>query len=946
MTHCFENAYALLIAVDQNLEAAAALPAVAADARALREVLVHPLRCGYAPDNVRLLTGAASTRQAILAGLDWLAERLAAAADGNATAIVYFSGHGHVEDGEHFLIPYDFQRRRMRSSALAAADFAADVADLAPRRLLVLLDCCHAGGMAVKDTLTATALRSAALPPTLFLPGGKSLAAPLAEGEGRGVLSSCRPGQLSYLRADGRMSIFTYHLIEALSGHARPAGGATEVLVSDLISHLQRCVPESARADHGAVQTPWPELRGNFPVALLLGGKGLASGQQPPDPLALPASATVSYRAKLRGSGAIAQGDGATALGKGAVFIGGKQRRHGDTGTMRQAAATADGAGPPRDLSSIKGLRALPAERGFAFLDDGAGRDIFLPPGGAPHRASKRIFGESPDEAPQEKAPASAAAAGKLGFVLEGPAARGMTLRAEGIALLVFKQFAAGDAAGAIVEGEKLKPLLAGEQTLAISVTPEDGLAIDGPHSVNARFKDGELQQAQAFALRALAGSAGEYGVHVEFHHAGARLYEFRLPIIVLPPGKALPAVVAPTTIDLDGERALRAAAEITPSARRLRLKTCFENNRLYLNFDDYVDGEISSTIWGFASTLDRARLDALRLQLTTSLGAGLYESSPVWDDFDGADTTAPACRRALTQISRQFAQAGSVLYRALSEDDQFRRILDYIEQKVEAGTRLTIISHELSLPWELLYPQRFDADAPDDWPLQPERFWGVRFALETLSIGEGDYASLLRARRQARAVASLNLNPTIALPAGQALQVHDGLAATLRAQGPGVEVKADGQGMRDVIVRAKTDATLIYVFCHGSPPPSPAAPQPETLQLDRGCSVSVEQIDEQRVYPNAPVVFLNACSAGACSPLSFTGFLKAFRRKKALGLIAPNFAVPTCFAARFGADVVDACFHSPGRSLAGLLLGFRQQHMQRGNPLPLLYAVQCQLDL
>ncbi|MBL8425261.1 MAG: caspase family protein [Candidatus Accumulibacter phosphatis] len=146
MSRRFENAYALLIAVDQNLEAAAALPAVAADARALYDVLVHPQRCAYRPDNIRLLSGAESTRQAILAGLDWLAERLAAAADGNATAIVYFSGHGHVEDGEHFLIPYDFQRRRMRSSALAAADFAADVAALAPRRLLVLLDCCHAGG--------------------------------------------------------------------------------------------------------------------------------------------------------------------------------------------------------------------------------------------------------------------------------------------------------------------------------------------------------------------------------------------------------------------------------------------------------------------------------------------------------------------------------------------------------------------------------------------------------------------------------------------------------------------------------------------------------------------------------------------------------------------------------------------------------------------------------
>ena len=943
MSRRFKNAYALLIAVDRNREAAAALPAVATDARALYDVLVHPQRCAYRPGKVRLLTGAESSRQGILAGLDWLAERVAA--DDDATAIVYFSGHGHEQDGEYFLIPYDLDLKQVGQSAVAATTFATRIARLAPHRLLVLLDCCHAGGMGVKDTLAATALHSAALPPTLFLPAGKSPATPLAQGEGRAVLSSCRPGQLSYLRADGRMSIFTYHLIEALSGHAQAAGGATGVLVSDLIGHLHRRVPESARADHGAVQTPWPELRGNFPVALLLGGEGLAKGQRPPDPLALPASGAVSYRAKLRGGGAIAQGDGATAHGKGATLIGGKKRRRGDTGTMREAPATVDDVGPARERSSSKRFRALFAERGFAFLDDGDGRDVFrLPyPTG---RTGKGIADGSSDEAPQEKAQASAAA-GKLGFVLEGPAARGLTLLAEGIALLVFKQFAAGDAAGAIVEGEKLEPLLAGEQTLAISVTPEDGLAIDGPHSRQAQFKDGRLQQAQPFALRALAGSAGEYGVHVEFHHAGARLYEFRLPIIVLPPGKALPAVVSPTIIDLDGLRAVQDCAEVgKPPLRRLRLKACFENNLLYLDLEDYVDGEFSNSVGGFTSSIDRARLDALRAQLAATLGANLYETSSVWYGFDGTDTTAPACRRALTGVARQFAQAGGVLYRALREDPTFCSVLDYIEGRAEPGTRLTIVTRDVSLPWELLYPQRFDADAPDDWPLQPELFWGTRFALETQFLGEGDYASLLKARRQAKATASLNLNPTITVDADQPRKVHDALAAALRAQGPTVEVNADGRNIRDVVVRAKTDATLIYLFCHGSPPPSPAAPRPESLELDNGCSVSVDQIDEQRVYRNAPVIFLNACSAGAFSPLSFTGFLRAFRRKKALGLIAPSFPVPTGFAARFGADVVDACFHSPGRSLAGLLLGFRQQHVRRGNPLPLLYAVQCQLDL
>lgn len=59
-------------------------------------------------------------------------------------------------------------------------------------------------------------------------------------------------------------------------------------------------------------------------MALLLGGKGLARGQLPPDPLAdLPEVAgQTSYHAELDGSGAIAQGAGAVAAGAGGVAIG------------------------------------------------------------------------------------------------------------------------------------------------------------------------------------------------------------------------------------------------------------------------------------------------------------------------------------------------------------------------------------------------------------------------------------------------------------------------------------------------------------------------------------------------------------------------------------------------------------------------------------------------
>ena len=85
------------------------------------------------------------------------------------------------------------------------------------------------------------------------------------------------------------MSIFTYHLIEALTGHAAPADGATEVLVSDVMSHVWRRVPASARAEAGAEQEPDYRVSGNFAVALLLGGRGLGKGIAAPDPLLTPA---------------------------------------------------------------------------------------------------------------------------------------------------------------------------------------------------------------------------------------------------------------------------------------------------------------------------------------------------------------------------------------------------------------------------------------------------------------------------------------------------------------------------------------------------------------------------------------------------------------------------------------------------------------------------------
>ncbi len=295
MPDTFAHGYALLIGVNENQAPGWALPAVVKDIQALAQVLAHPQRCAYPADHVQTITGPAATRDGILAGLDALRAQVAADASGNATAVVYYTGHGWRDAGGAFyFIPYDVQADRVRSSALRAEDLAEAVSALQPRRLLVVLDCCHAGGMGVKGAPPPAGYVGAAPAPALFMAaepavgpgakGGPDLSA-LAAGWGRAVLSSSTGEQPSYLRPDGRMSIFTYHLIEALTGHAQPQEGTTEVLVSDVMSHVYRRVPASARAI-GAEQTPDYQVSGNFPMALLLGGQGVSKDQPAPDPLA------------------------------------------------------------------------------------------------------------------------------------------------------------------------------------------------------------------------------------------------------------------------------------------------------------------------------------------------------------------------------------------------------------------------------------------------------------------------------------------------------------------------------------------------------------------------------------------------------------------------------------------------------------------------------------
>ncbi|MBK8986359.1 MAG: caspase family protein [Chloroflexi bacterium] len=312
MSAIFEHGYALIIGVDANQMPRLALPSVAKDVQAIYDVLAHPQRCAYNPENVRLIKGEKATSKEILDGLYWLQEKVRG--DGEATAVLYFSGHGMVDKAadQYYLIPYDIRElSRLRADAIKAETFTAEISDIRAQRMLVVLDCCHAAGMDVKNVdlaaLDTSRFQTAAFPLDLpetksvpvfaAEPGAKNIS-DLLDGEGRAILNSSNNAQSSFVRNDGAMSLFTYHLIEALTGHAPHPDDATVVYVTDVMSWVTHQVKKSAR-EQGRDQTPVMKTSGVFPIAMLLGGQGVAKGigQLPPnplEPLPTPAGATVN----------------------------------------------------------------------------------------------------------------------------------------------------------------------------------------------------------------------------------------------------------------------------------------------------------------------------------------------------------------------------------------------------------------------------------------------------------------------------------------------------------------------------------------------------------------------------------------------------------------------------------------------------------------------------
>jgi len=271
MNALFDHGYALVVGVGADL------PMTVNDAQAIAAQLQDPRRCAYPPEHVRLLTNEQARRQSILDGLDWLAM----VTGPNDTAVVYFSGHG-IENPDYHFVPFGFDWGDLANTAITGRAFTDQLRTIQASKLLVLLDCCHAGGLAEAKSAIKSPLPAAAMET-------------LKAGSGRVIVASSRSGELSW--ADQQCSYFTAAVLESLAGYgAFEQDGIARVL--DLTLWVGRKVPERSKdQQHPIVKVN--NLADNFALAWYAGGaKTLSpltwSAISPPTSPSAPSSAQIT----------------------------------------------------------------------------------------------------------------------------------------------------------------------------------------------------------------------------------------------------------------------------------------------------------------------------------------------------------------------------------------------------------------------------------------------------------------------------------------------------------------------------------------------------------------------------------------------------------------------------------------------------------------------------
>ena len=464
--------------------------------------------------------------------------------------------------------------------------------------------------------------------------------------------------------------------------------------------------------------------------------------------------------------------------------------------------------------------------------------------------------------------------------------------------------------------------------------------------SQRVRFTEGRLDGEVRFRLRApaeLPAADGKVRCWVRFSRQGRIFYQMPLDLeLVEQLRRGDNAAYEAPNLDLD---ALLRVENSERRPREAQLVLRRERNDISICCSLLAPAQAEPEL------LEVRKFDCTMLETKMARLKGYLEGG----SFDWAQAEGLLSRTLWTDAGareslERFATAGYELYSFLTKDPVLARILAAIDDLPD-GSALDIQTDNVFLPWEILNRNsyRFDwvADEKAESPLEPQHFWGYRFLIESSPLGEmADFGGAVAGGKGPPFV-SVNVNPSI----DEERDYRDRRPSSSHLQlQPVVEKRGrfkffdDPQAVKQELSRPSLPATLIYLFCHGQRDQPFMLDGAELLDLGDGVKIEPGTLDTSKDFSARPIVMLNSCSSGAFSPLQFDSFLSVFRKRQACGMIATTFPVPTFFAAEFGQAVV-AGYVQGQETIGELILGLRRQLIHNGNPLGLLYTVQCPLE-
>jgi len=254
--------YALIVGVSnyRNLEADKQLRFPESDADAMYRVLISQQGGAFPAENVRFLRGSDATLARIRFELEnWLPS----VAQPNDRVVVYFAGHGFVEDGKGYLAPWDVDPTRLAETAYPMTSLGEVLANKVNAGWKVLLtDACHSGKINAETTNEAMDAQFTALPSSFL------------------TLTATTEREQSF--EDANLStgygLFTYYLVQAFQGNSDNDPCDGRITADEVIEYVRSNVRRYAR-ERQLSQTP--TARGKYEPEMLLGVGSRCSNAEP-----------------------------------------------------------------------------------------------------------------------------------------------------------------------------------------------------------------------------------------------------------------------------------------------------------------------------------------------------------------------------------------------------------------------------------------------------------------------------------------------------------------------------------------------------------------------------------------------------------------------------------------------------------------------------------------